>query len=180
MIAHQCLINWQQSKQGIRWLVSLDRIVGSGVHPSRSSIFWSYRRLKIILFWNSYEICCGYVTMAPTIKILISNWPRTRESRQLFQNTGGEALFLPWARVGHALMQHLETCLHWQIKLTEFVVNLCLFQLDVQNEIQQLSRVFCYSRLICLLGFWLRNASLVKVGNSIWDGIFSFFTFLDA
>ena len=33
----------------------------------------------------------------------------------------------------------------------------CLFPLDVQNEIQPLSEVFCYSWLVCLLGFWLRN-----------------------
>ena len=39
---------------------------------------------------------------------------------------------------------------------------------DVQNEIQLLSGVFCYSWLV---GFWLRNTSLVKVGNPISDGI---------
>ena len=55
--------------------------------------------------------------------------------------------------------------------LTRDVFN-CLFSLDVQNEIQLLSRVFCYSRLlVCLLNFWLRNAPLVKVGNPISDGI---------
>ena len=43
----------------------------------------------------------------------------------------------------------------------------CLSPLNVQNEIQLLSRVFCYSWLVCLLGFWLRNTSLVKVGNLI-------------
>ena len=47
----------------------------------------------------------------------------------------------------------------------------CLFPLDVQNEIQLLSRVFYYSWLVCLLGFWFRDASLVKVGNPISDGI---------
>ena len=47
----------------------------------------------------------------------------------------------------------------------------CLFSLNVQNEIQLLSRVFCYSWLVCLLGFWLRNTSLVKVENPISDGI---------
>ena len=31
-------------------------------------------------------------------------------------------------------------------------------------------RVFCYSWLVCLLGFWLRNTSIVKVGNPILDG----------
>ena len=46
-----------------------------------------------------------------------------------------------------------------------------LFPLDVQNEIQLLSGAFCYSRLACLLGFWLRNTSLVKVGNLISDGV---------
>ena len=51
--------------------------------------------------------------------------------------------------------------------LTADVFN-CLFPLDVQNEIQLLSGVFCCS---CLFGFWLRNTSLVKVGNPILDGI---------
>ena len=62
-----------------------------------------------------------------------------------------------------------------RLKLTEFestcdVFN-CLFPLDVQNEIQLLSRVFSYSWLVCLLGFWSRNASLVKAVNPISDGI---------
>ena len=35
------VINWQLSKQGICWPVSSGRIAGSGVDPSRSSIFWS-------------------------------------------------------------------------------------------------------------------------------------------
>ena len=47
----------------------------------------------------------------------------------------------------------------------------CLFPLDVQNELQLLLRVFCYSWLVCLLGFWLKNTSHVKVGNLISDGI---------
>ena len=65
------VVNWQLSKQGIRWPVSPDHIAGSGVDPSRSSIFWSYpltiysfsidRRLS---FFNSYQIRCVYVTIA--------------------------------------------------------------------------------------------------------------------
>ena len=57
----------------------------------------------------------------------------------------------------------------------------CLFLPDVRNEIQLLSRVFCYSWLVCPLGFWLRNTSPVKDGNPISGGIdsFSFFTLLD-
>ena len=56
----------------------------------------------------------------------------------------------------------------------------CLFPLDEQSEIQLLSGVFCYSWLVCLLVFWLRNTSLVKVGNPISDGIVFVFTLLDA
>ena len=62
------VINWQLSKQDIRWPVSPDRIAGSGFDPSRSNIFWSYPltsykfsndcRLKFN-FINSYEICCA-------------------------------------------------------------------------------------------------------------------------
>ena len=107
-----------------------------------------------------------------------------------------ERPFLTMVRVGHALrpifmlflvkiwqvsscgkfMHYLESCLLWQLKLTEFCVNLWCFKLffvllDVQNEIQLQSRVFCYSWLVCLLGFWLRNTSLVKVRNPISAGI---------
>ena len=59
----------------------------------------------------------------------------------------------------------------WQSFVSTCDVFNCLFPLDVQNEIQLLSRVFCYSWLVCLLGFWLRNASLVKADNPISDGI---------
>ena len=73
-------------------------------------------------------------------------------------------------------MQHLETCLYfeswsWQSFVSTCDVFNCLSPPNVQNEIQLLSRVFCYSWLVCLLGFWLRNTSLVKVGNPISDGI---------
>ena len=71
-------------------------------------------------------------------------------------------------------MQHLETCLlcwSWQSFVSTCDVFNCLFPLNVQNEIQLLSGVFCYSWLFCLFGFWLRNTSLVKLGNPISDGI---------
>ena len=59
----------------------------------------------------------------------------------------------------------------WQSFVSTCDVFNCLFPLDVQNEIQLLSRVFCYSWLVGLLVFWLRDASLVKVGNPFLDGI---------
>ena len=59
----------------------------------------------------------------------------------------------------------------WQSFVSACDVFNYVFPLDVQNEIQLLSRVFCYSWLVCLLDFCLRNASLVKFGNPISDGI---------
>ena len=79
-------------------------------------------------------------------------------------------LYRDWSKFDrwvHAekFMHHLESCLLWQLKRTEF------FSLDVQNEIQLPSGVFCYLWLVCLLGFCMRNTWLVKVGNPISDGI---------
>ena len=77
-------------------------------------------------------------------------------------------------------MQRLETCLliagAARVLSESFVSSCdvlnCLFLLGVQNEIQLLSRLFCNSWLVCLLGFLLTNAPLVKViGNPISDGI---------
>ena len=59
----------------------------------------------------------------------------------------------------------------WQSFVSTCDVFNCLFPLNVQNEIQLLSRVFCYSWLVCLLVFWLRDVSLVKVRNLISDGM---------
>ena len=156
-----------------------------------SSTFWKVSADKLLVFKKSQaqvyflKIHMKYVVFMSlwprTIKILISNWPRTRKFSQFFKNTGGEDLFLPWSRVGHALrpifmlwlvkvwqvsscgkfMQHLKTCLlltvffHWMYKM----------------------KCSCYkessviSWLVCLLVFWLRDASLVKVENPISDGI---------
>ena len=65
------VINWQLSKQGSIRPVSPDRIAGSGVDPSMSNIFfeairWQVTSFQMIAgsFFNSYEICCVYYTMA--------------------------------------------------------------------------------------------------------------------
>ena len=162
--------------EGIRWQVtSFQMIAGS------SLIFFKF-------IWNFVVYFCR------TIKILISNWPRTRKFSQLLQ--AGKTVAFDFAHHDHALVtlfvQFL--CCDWS-KLDRWVyaenfcsiVNLvyfdswswqsfvstcdvfnCLFPLDVQNEIQLLSGAFCYSWLVCLLGF-------VKVKNSISDGIVSVF-----
>ena len=87
------VINWQLSKQGIRWQVSPDRIAGSGVDPSRSSIFFKLSADKLLVFeWlqaqvSFFLIHMKYVVfyMCRTIKILISNWPRKLKFSQFLQ-----------------------------------------------------------------------------------------------
>ena len=66
------MINWQLSKQDIRWPVSPDRSAGSRVHPSRSSTFVKLsadklpvsndRRLKFAFLkfiWNMLCFCAA-------------------------------------------------------------------------------------------------------------------------
>ena len=72
---------------------------------------------------------------------------------------------------------HVEN-LYSILKLVMFLT--VFFHWMHKNEIQLLSTVFCYSWLVCLLNFWLRNAPLVKVGNPIRMTSFSFFSLLDA
>ena len=45
--------------------------------------------MKYVVFMSLWPI---------SIKILISNLPRTRKFSQLFRNTAGEDLLLPWSR----------------------------------------------------------------------------------
>ena len=149
--------------------------------------------MKYVVFY----MCC-------TIKILISNWPRKLKFSQFLQ---AFQLLFDFSHQGHTLVAlyvqflcsdcskfhrwvHAENLCSilklvnfdswsWQSFVSTCDVLNCLFPLNVQNEIQLLSGVFCYSWLVCLLAFWLRNTSLVKVGNPILDGIVFVFTLLD-
>ena len=129
--------------------------------------------------------------LSRTIKILISIWPRTRKFSQLLRAKQGKAVAFDFSRHGHALVTlyvqflcsdwskfdrwvHAESlCSIWKLVYFDswswqsFVSSSCdvfnrLFPLDVQNEIQLPPRFLCYSWLVCLLGFWLRNAPLVQ------------------
>ena len=68
----------------------------------------------------------------------------------------------------------------WQSFVSTCDVFNCLFPLDVQNEIQLLSRVFCYSWLVCLLNFGWEMRRLSKLEIRFRMTSFSFFTLLDA
>ena len=93
--------------------MSPDRTAGSSVDPSNSSTFLKLsadklpvlndRRLKTIFSNDSYEICCVYVTMVPHCQDFDFKLTSDSKIQPVFKNTGGEELFLPWSRVGHAL-----------------------------------------------------------------------------
>ena len=139
-----------------------------------SSLFFPVIHTKYVVFMSPWP---------RTIKILILNWPRTRKLSQFLQNTGGEDLFLRWSHVGDAVrsifklwmvkiwqvsscakfMQHLENCLFWRLKLTEFCVFNCLFPLDVQVEIQLLSRVFCLFMADLFTGFLVEKCIACQI-----------------
>ena len=152
-----------------------------------SSLFSPRIHIKYVVFMSLWP---------RTIRILISNWPRKRKFMQFFLQVQAGKTF---SYHGHVLVTlHVQfLCSDWLkfdrwvqaenlcsiLKVVYFdswgwqsfestcdVFN-CLFPLDVQNEIQLLSRVLSYSWLVCLLGFWLKNASLVKADNPISDGI---------
>ena len=157
-------------------------------YPLTSYYFSNDRRLK----FNFFIIHLTYaVFMCRTIKSLILNWPRTRKFSQLFK--AGKTIAFDVAHHSHVLVtlnvQFL--CSDWS-KLDRWVhaENLCsisnLVYFDswsVQSFVSTcdvFNRSFhwmykvkfsCYSWLVCLLGFWLRNTSLVKAGNPISDGM---------
>ena len=96
------VINWQLSKQDIRWPVSPDRIAGSGIDPSRSSIFWSYpltiysfsndRRITFTFFLKfiSNMLClCQY--RPPLLRFWFQTDLRRKNSASVFNRGGGEA-----------------------------------------------------------------------------------------
>ena len=185
------MINWQLSKQGIRWPLSLDRTARSSVDPSRSSIFWSYPltnyQFQMIagssLFFPMIHMkYVVFMSLWPrTIKILISNWPPMREFSPLFKNIGEKnfsfhvhALVMLYVQFLCSDWSKFDKWVHaenlcstlkhvffdswsWQSFVSTCDIINCLFPLGVQNEIQLLSRVLCYSWLVLLIGFLLEK-----------------------
>ena len=154
------------------------------------------RRLKFIFSKDSYQICCVYVTMAPHYKDFDFKLTSEAKIHPVFWKVqAGKTL----SYHGHALVtlyvqflcsdwSKLDRWVYaeklcsilkivyfdswsWQSFVSTWDVFNCLFPLEVKNEIQLLSRVFCYSWLVCLPGFGWEMRRLSKFGNSISDGI---------
>ena len=136
------------------------------------------------------------VFMRRTIKILVSNWPRTRKFSQLLP--AGKTVAFDFFHHGHVLVtlyvQFL--CSDWSkfdrwvhAKNLCSILNLvyfgswswqsfvstcdgfnCLFPLDVQNEIQLLPGVFCYSWLVLFIGFLVEKYVACQSRKSDFGG----------
>ena len=121
IIAHilhiNVVINWQLLKQGIRWPVSPDSIAGSGVDPSSSSIFFKLSFDKLpVLKWSQAQVqfflihMKNVVFMCCTIKILISNRPRTRKFR------------VEKSKAIRALLERLPGAASWMVSLSNYCI----------------------------------------------------------
>ena len=161
-----------------------------------SNLFFPMIHMKYVVFMSLWPC---------TVMILISNWPRTRKFSQFFKNTGGEDLFLPRSRIGHVLrpilmlwlvkiwqvsscgkfIQHLETCLLWQLKLTEFWVNLWCFLMSFSTGCTKWNTAAIKSLLLFMAGLFigfLVEKCITWQNSVIWFRMasFSFFTLLNA
>ena len=117
--------------------------------------------------------------MCRIIIILISNWPRTRKFSQLLWAertvTFGHALrpiFMLWlvkiwlVSSCRKCMQHLETCLlivEANSVLCQLVMFLTIFFHWMYKIVYRCYQESSVIHVWCLLGFWLRNAPLVKL-----------------
>ena len=122
-----------------------------------------------------------------TIKNLISNWPRTRKfSRFLKKNMRGRpflTMVTRWscsasnfyALIGQDLTGEFMRKIYaasWELfTLTEFLCKHVIFLTAFFHWMYKMKYSCCYSWVVCLLVFRLKDPSLVKVGNPILDGI---------
>ena len=137
------------------------------------------------------------------VKILISNLPRTRNSASYLKKQAGKTSFLPGSSVGHALrpifmlwlvkiwqvsscgkfMQHLETCLLWQLKLTGVFCQLVMF-FNVFFHWMYKMKYSCYQESSVIHGwfvYWVFGWEMLRLSKSeirFRMTSFSFFTLL--
>ena len=156
------MINWQLSKQGIRWPVSLDRIAGSGVDPSRSSIFevirWQVTSLQmmagsslifLLFIWNMLCFCAAKLKF----------WFQTdlgRKNSASYYRQGRQLkcfwLYSPWSRstsnfyalIGQSLTGELMRKIYATSWMTEFCVNNYFLTANGKKTFQ---RIFSFSKL---------------------------------
>ena len=198
------MINWQLSKRVFADHYHLT-VPRAQVSTRRGRVFFEVIRWQITKFkwsqaqvyffqWFKYVV---FMSLWPrTIRIVISNWPRTRKFSQFFKKYRRGRPFLTmvtrWSRstsnfyalIGQNLTGEFMRKIHalsWKLFTLTAEADRVLFQLGMFLTVFSLRmyklKYSCYqessiySWLLCLLGFWLRNTSLVEFSNSISDGI---------
>ena len=166
--------------------------------------FWSYSQTNY-----QFQMIAGSSLFFPMIHMkymlchygpaLLRFWFQTdlghKKFSQFFKNTGGEDLFLPWSRIGHALrpilmlwlvkiwqvsscgefMQHLKSCLLWSWSWQSFVLTCDVF-LTVFFHWMYKMKYSCYQKSSVIHGwfvYWVfgwEMHHLSKFSNLISDG----------
>ena len=146
-----------------------------------SSLFFSMIHIKYVLFMSLWP---------RTIRIVISNWPRTRKFSQFFEKYRRGRPFLTmvthWSRsrsnfyalIGQNLtgefMQKIHTA-SWKLftltaEADRVLCQLVMF-LTVFFHWMYKMKSSCYQEAGLFIGFWLRKRRLSKFGNPIANGI---------
>ena len=205
------MVNWQLSKQDIRWPVSPDCTAGSSVDPSRSSTFlklsadqitsfkWSQAQVYFFQWFISNMLCWPCI-----IRILISNWPRTRKFSHFFLKIKagktfsyhGHALVTLYVQFLYSDWSKIDRWVHaenlcsitkvvyfesrsWQSLVSTCDVFNCLFRwmYKMKYSCYQESSVIHGWFVYWVFGWEMRRLS--KFGIPISDGIFFVFTLLN-
>ena len=168
-----------------------------------TSFKWSQAQVYFFQWFISNMLCLFHYGPAP-LGFWFQTDLRCQNSASFFKSTVGED-FLPWSRVGHALcpifmlwlvkiwwvsscgkfMQHLESCLLWQLKLTQSCVNLWCFSLSFSSGRTKWNTAAIKSLLFFMAGLF--TGFLVEKCLACQDLVirfrmasFSFFTLLNA
>ena len=148
-----------------------------------SSLFFPMIHMKYLVFMSLWP---------RTVKILISNWPRTRKFSHFFKNKGGEDLFLPCSRstsnfctlIGQNLTGEFMRKIYaasWKLftltsKADRVLCRLVMF-LTVFFHWMYKMKYSCYQESSVIHGwfvYWVfgwEMRRLLKLGNPISDGI---------
>ena len=117
------VINWQLSKQGIRWPLSPDRIAGSGFDPSRSSIFLKLSADNLFVFkWSQAHVyfCFKFISnmlcLCQYRPALLRFWFQTD-----FRRKNSASFFKIQARKTFSYHGHVLVTLHVQFLCSDWL-----------------------------------------------------------
>ena len=104
-----------------------------------------------------------------TMLTMVTRWSRSASNfyALIGQNLTGEFMWKIYAASWNSFTLRAEA----DRVLCQLVMFCTVFSTGITKWNSSAIKSLCYSWLVCLLGFWLGNMSLVKVGNPISDGV---------